>query len=240
MHQWAAARVALRPGRPRSHCASSISASTAGPLRCGTTARPAEDHGGAPSTAPVRPDEEPRAGNGRERAPAGFAGVDYQLTYPYFEYSHHTDKNLTTRTLPFMQLTTNTGRGSARRTPSQVSCSARYCLAILILVVSGMSTAGRAHAADVAAAQSLAQKSGCFKCHGVEKGKDGPALRDAAAKYRGDPQAQQRLIFHVTSGEKVKFSDGHEEEHKKVKSNDPNETRNLVDWILSLEGGTKY
>ena len=26
----------------------------------------------------------------------------------------------------------------------------------------------------------------------------------------------------------------------KVKAKDPNETRNLVDWILSLEGGTKY
>ena len=60
------------------------------------------------------------------------------------------------------------------------------------------------------------------------------------AKYKGDPQAQQRLIFHVTSGEKVKFSDGHQEEHKKVKTSDPNETKNLVDWILSLEGGTKY
>ena len=65
-------------------------------------------------------------------------------------------------------------------------------------------------------------------------------MRDAAAKYKGDPQAQERLVFHVTSGEKVKFSDGHEEEHKKVKTSDANETRNLVDWILSLEGGTKY
>jgi len=113
-------------------------------------------------------------------------------------------------------------------------------LAILITSVPGVCLVPRAMAADASAAQSLAQKSGCFKCHGVDKSKDGPALRDAAAKYRGDPQAQQRLIFHVTSGEKVKFSDGHEEEHKKVKTSDPNETRNLVEWILSLEGGTKY
>ena len=95
-------------------------------------------------------------------------------------------------------------------------------------------------AGDAGAAQSLAQKSGCFKCHGVDKKKDGPALRDAAAKYRDKPDAQERLTYHVTSGEKVKFDDGHEEEHKKVKSNDPNETKNLVDWILSLQGGTKY
>jgi cytochrome c len=113
-------------------------------------------------------------------------------------------------------------------------------LVILISAIPGVCVMPRVLAADASAAQSLAQKSGCFKCHGVDKSKDGPALRDAAAKYKGDPQAQQRLIFHVTSGEKVKFSDGHEEEHKKVKTSDPNETRNLVDWILSLEGGTRY
>ena len=113
-------------------------------------------------------------------------------------------------------------------------------LAILIVSVPASCVATSVVAADASAAQSLAQKSGCFKCHGVDKRKDGPALRDAAAKYKDDPQAQQRLIFHVTSGEKVKFSDGHQEEHKKVKTSDPNETRNLVDWILSLEGGTKY
>jgi len=95
-------------------------------------------------------------------------------------------------------------------------------------------------AGDAPAAQSLAQKSGCFKCHGVDKKKDGPALRDAAAKYRDQADAQEKLIYHVTSGEKVKFEDGHEEEHKKVKTSDPNQTKNLVDWILSLQGGTKY
>ena len=97
-----------------------------------------------------------------------------------------------------------------------------------------------ASAADAGAAQALAQKSGCFKCHGVDKKKDGPALRDAAAKYKERADAEERLVYHVTSGEKVKFDDGHEEEHKKVKTSDPNETKNLVEWILSLPGGTKY
>ena len=94
-------------------------------------------------------------------------------------------------------------------------------------------------AADATHAQDLAKDSGCFKCHALDKKKDGPALRDTAAKYRGDPEAEAKLIYHVTSGEKVKFDDGHEEEHKKVKTKDPNETRNLVQWILALEGGTK-
>ena len=95
-------------------------------------------------------------------------------------------------------------------------------------------------AADAVAAQDLAKASGCFKCHGLDKKKDGPALRDAAAKFKGRDDAEDKLIYHVTSGERVKFPDGHEEEHKKVKTNDPNQTKNLVRWILSLEGGTTY
>ena len=95
-------------------------------------------------------------------------------------------------------------------------------------------------AVDVGAAESLAKHSGCNKCHALEKKKDGPALRDVAAKYRGDEHAQEKLIKHITSGEMVKFDDGHKEEHKKVKTQDPEQMKNLVDWILSLEGGTKY
>jgi cytochrome c len=93
---------------------------------------------------------------------------------------------------------------------------------------------------DVAAAEELAKKSGCTKCHAVDKKKDGPAYRDVAAKFRGTPDAEAKLIHHVTSGEKVKFPDGHEEEHKKIKTKDPAEIKNLLAWILSLEGGTKY
>jgi cytochrome c len=109
----------------------------------------------------------------------------------------------------------------------------------LLLFMTAVTFPARGFAVDETAARDLAQSSGCFKCHGVDKKKDGPALRDAAAKYRGDPNAEAKLIYHVTSGEKVKFDDGHEEEHKKVKTQNPAETRNLVDWILALEGGTK-
>lgn len=97
-----------------------------------------------------------------------------------------------------------------------------------------------AFAIDANAAKDLMQASGCNKCHGVDKKKDGPALRDVAAKYSGVADAEAKLIHHVTSGEMVKFDDGHEEHHKKVKTDDPNLTRNLVQWILALPGGTKY
>lgn len=111
--------------------------------------------------------------------------------------------------------------------------------AFVLLLVTLLSPAW-SFAADATAADTLLQDSKCFKCHAVQKKKDGPAYRDVAAKFRGDAEAEKKLIHHVTSGEKVKFADGHTEDHKKVKTTNMDEIKNLVGWIQSLEGGTKY
>jgi cytochrome c len=112
-------------------------------------------------------------------------------------------------------------------------------LAAVAATVIGLFASTIVLAANATTAEELAQQSGCFKCHAVAKKKDGPTYKDVAAKYKGDADAEKRLIFHITSGEKVKFDDGHEEKHKIVKSKDEKEIKNLADWILSLEGGTK-
>jgi len=90
-----------------------------------------------------------------------------------------------------------------------------------------------ANAVDAAAAQQLARQSNCLKCHAVDRKKEGPAYKDVAAKYKGKPDARERITFHVTSGEKVKFEDGHEEEHAIVKTKDKDKIDNIVDWILA-------
>jgi cytochrome c len=105
-------------------------------------------------------------------------------------------------------------------------------LAVAAAAALGMSS--MASAADADAAQALARQNNCFRCHSVEKAKDGPAWKDVAAKYKGKADAEQRLTTHLTTGEKAKFPDGHEEEHKVIKSPDPAKTKNLVEWILSL------
>ncbi len=112
-------------------------------------------------------------------------------------------------------------------------------LAGAMIATMALNVDSRAATLDADAAQQLARQSGCFKCHSIDKKKDGPAYRDVAAKYKGNADAPAKLVHHITSGERVKFEDGHEEEHKIVKSSDPVQIRNLVDWILSLEGGTK-
>ena len=108
-------------------------------------------------------------------------------------------------------------------------------------VIAGISVAGlllgvcgEARAVDATAAQALARQSNCFKCHAVDKKKEAPAWKDVAAKYKGKADAEARLIKHLTSGPKVKFEDGHEEEHPMVKSKNADDIKNLADWILSL------
>ena len=94
-------------------------------------------------------------------------------------------------------------------------------------------------AMDPDAAERLVETNKCTKCHTVDRKKDGPAYRDIAAKYRGESDAAAKITHHLTSGEPVKFPDGHKEKHKKVKSDDPAEVQNLVAWIMALPGGTK-
>jgi cytochrome c len=48
--------------------------------------------------------------------------------------------------------------------------------------------------------RELAQKSGCFACHTVEKKLVGPGWNDVAAKYHGQKDAEAMLVAKVTKG----------------------------------------
>lgn len=109
-------------------------------------------------------------------------------------------------------------------------------LRIVLAASAGLLLLPAAHAVDEEAAKELARQNNCFKCHAVSKDKDGPAYKKVAEKYKGKPDAQERLVRHLTSGEKAKFPDGHEEAHKIIKTDPPNDMKqikNIVDWILA-------
>jgi len=97
-----------------------------------------------------------------------------------------------------------------------------------------LTIAGPARAADADAAQALARRSNCFKCHSVDKKKDAPPWKELAAKLKGKADAQATVIKHITTGPKVKLEDGSEEEHPVIKTKNQDEIKNLADWILSL------
>ena len=71
----------------------------------------------------------------------------------------------------------------------------------------GPSAAAQAASAQAAAAQAAADPvtrllngNACLGCHTTEKQLVGPAFRDVAAKYRGDPAAAARLAQKVKAG----------------------------------------
>lgn len=110
---------------------------------------------------------------------------------------------------------------------------AKLLFSVVPAVVTLVFSVNASAAADVDAAKALARQNGCFKCHSVDKEKDGPTYKKVAEKFRGKANAEERLITHITTGEKAKFPDGHEEEHKIIKTKDMVEIKNLIGWILS-------
>ena len=110
----------------------------------------------------------------------------------------------------------------------------KYVLGVALVAAAGL--CAPAHAVDADAARKLAQQNNCLKCHAIDKDKDGPSFKKVAEKYKGKADAEKRLIDHITSGEKAKFPDGHEEEHKIVKTSPPKDmeqVKNLVQWVLA-------
>jgi cytochrome c len=113
--------------------------------------------------------------------------------------------------------------------------TSRYFLATVV-ATAAMTFLAPAQAFDADAAKTLAKQNNCLKCHAIDKEKDGPAYHKVAEKYKGKANAEAKLIEHITSGEKAKFADGHEEEHKIVKTSPPKDMeqiKNLVQWILA-------
>lgn len=88
---------------------------------------------------------------------------------------------------------------------------------------------------DSDAAEILARREGCLKCHSPVKDKEGPSFKKIAAKYKykDKSDAEERLLKHLRSGELVKFPDGEEEEHRIIKSKDENAVMNLIRWVLA-------
>lgn len=91
-----------------------------------------------------------------------------------------------------------------------------------------------ASALDEEAVRALLKKSNCFKCHAIDKKKDGPPFRETAKKYKEKYQdeAEQKLYTHLTTNPKVKIDDK-EEEHDSLKTRNEADIRSVIQWILA-------
>ena len=106
-------------------------------------------------------------------------------------------------------------------------------IAACTLALGALFASPAALAVDADAAQALMKKSDCFKCHALDKKKDGPAYKEVAKKYKGKADGEDKLIKHMTTKPMIEI-DGKKEEHKALKSTDAAEVKNVADWILSL------
>lgn len=103
-----------------------------------------------------------------------------------------------------------------------------------LAIACGLMTALAVQAApDAESAQAVLKKSDCFKCHAVDKKKDGPPFKETAKKYKGKADAEDKLTKHLTTSPMVEI-DGKKEEHRAIKTKDAAEIKNVVQWILSL------
>lgn len=104
-----------------------------------------------------------------------------------------------------------------------------------LALTGALAMSSSALALDAAAAEALAKKEGCFKCHAIDKKKEAKSMKEIAGKYKGKADAEAKILAQITEGPKVKNAEGVEEEHKIIKTKDKAEQKNLIEWILSLK-----
>ena len=72
------------------------------------------------------------------------------------------------------------------------------------------------------ASEELAKKSGCMGCHDIDKKKAGPSFKDISKKYKGNAEAEAKLVATLAEGKK----------HPPVKASE-DDRKALVKWVLS-------
>lgn len=68
--------------------------------------------------------------------------------------------------------------------------------ALASILAAGIMCAGTAMAADMPAVG----KAKCGACHAIEKKVIGPAWMDISKKYKGDPEAVNKIVMNVVNG----------------------------------------
>lgn len=94
--------------------------------------------------------------------------------------------------------------------------------AVLALASLSMGTAS--------ANEELAKKSACTACHTVDKKLVGPSFKEVAAKYKGQKDAEAKLIEKVKKGGQGVWGPVPMPANSSVKDED---IKTLVKWVLA-------
>src|SRR5262245_10943134 len=91
---------------------------------------------------------------------------------------------------------------------------------------------GGGYATDAKANEEPLKKNVCTACHSIDKKMVGPAYKDVAAKYRGQKDAEAKLIEKVKKGGKGVWGEVPMPPNAAVKDD---EIKTMVQFILSLK-----
>ncbi len=86
--------------------------------------------------------------------------------------------------------------------------------------------------AQVMADDELARQKNCLACHAVDHKVVGPAFKDVAAKYAGQPEAVDKLTRKVLTGGAGVWGDMKMPANTQVNEA---EARTLVLWVLARQ-----
>lgn len=100
--------------------------------------------------------------------------------------------------------------------------SATACVALALPV----------HAADANKGETLAKSNGCMACHTVDKKLVGPGYKEVAAKYKGDKDAEAKLMKKIKDGGSGVWGPVPMPPHPSISDAD---LKTMADWILSLK-----
>jgi cytochrome c len=91
------------------------------------------------------------------------------------------------------------------------------------VLIAGLAAASLMLGGVAQASEAKANEAGCLKCHGVDKKKMGSALKDIAAKNKGNKD------YVVTAVEKLKSGKG----HPKSAASDA-DLKLIMEWVMTL------
>jgi cytochrome c len=91
------------------------------------------------------------------------------------------------------------------------------------LIVAAIAALAIAAAGAANAQEDKAKAAGCMNCHAADTKKVGPSFKDIATKYKGQADAEGKLVGAITSGKG----------HPAVKAS-PDDVKAIVKWVLAM------
>jgi cytochrome c len=84
-----------------------------------------------------------------------------------------------------------------------------------------------------AASEAIAKKARCVACHAVDQKRVGPAFKDVAAKYKGQPDALAQLSEKVRAGGMGVWGQVPMPAHAPERLSDA-DLKAVVEWVLQM------